>query len=125
MKLATLACGATVCATLLISGVAFAGGGKSACAPGQNAEVLIAHYGLGGGEPTGSPTPAGSVTTLGGAIAGGFYGNSSNAGIDVDAPANGHGVTPSISPGPQINGGGGPGTGTSIGGAIQAGCPPS
>ena len=125
MKLATLACGASVCATLLISGVAFAGGGKSLCAPGQNAAGLIAHYGSGGFEETGSPTPGGVVTTLGGALSGGFYGNSSNAGVDVDAPDHGHGVTPSISPGPQVNGGGGPGTGTSIGGAIQAGCPPS
>jgi hypothetical protein len=125
MKLAALACGASVCATLLISGVAFAGGGKSACAPGTNADALITFYGASGTEETGSPTPAGVVTTLGGAIAGGFYGNSSNAGLDVDAPDNGHGVTPSISPGPQVNGGGGPGTGTSIGDSIRFFCPPS
>jgi hypothetical protein len=95
-------------------------GGASDCSPGQNKGALVA---LDGGDPTaGSPTPAGSVTTLGGAISGGFYGNTSNSGIDVDAPASGHGVTPSISPGPQTVGGGGPGTGTSVGDAIQQMC---
>jgi hypothetical protein len=97
-------------------------GGASDCSPGQNKGALVAFYGAGGGEPTGSPTPAGSVTTLGGAISGGFYGNTSNSGIDSDAPASGHGVTPSISPGPQTVGGGGPGTGTSVGDAIQQMC---
>lgn len=81
-------------------------------------------YGAGGPEQTGSPTPGGVVNTLGGAISGGFYGNTSNSGIDSDAPARGHGVTPSISPGPQTVGGGGPGTGTSVGDAIQA-CHPN
>jgi hypothetical protein len=82
-------------------------GGASDCSPGQNKGALVAFYGAGGGDPTGptgSPTPAGSVTTLGGAISGGFYGNTSNSGIDSDAPASGHGVTPSISPGPQTRG---------------------
>lgn len=106
------------------SGAALAGG-KSDCAPGQNKAALLAFYGDGGFEETGSPTPGGVVDSLGGALSGGFYGNTSNSGIDVDAPANGHGVTPSISPGPQVNNGGGPGTGTSIGDAIKALCPPS
>lgn len=104
-------------ATLPFATAAQAGGAK-AFAPGQNKDVLILFYNT--VEETGSPTPAGHVTNLGGAISGGFYGNTSNAGIDSDAPDNGHGVTPSISPGPQVNGGGGPGTGTSIGDAIQA-----
>jgi hypothetical protein len=104
-------------AALLTSGAALAAG-KSDCAPGQNKNGLIAYYTF--VEPTGSPTPGGKIKNLGGAISGGFYGNTSNSGIDSDAPANGHGVTPSISPGPQTVGGGGPGTGTSIGDAIQA-----
>ena len=83
---------------------AMAGGGNSASAPGQNKDALIFIYTV--LDPTGSPTPGGTVKNLGGAISGGFYGNTSNAGIDVDAPASGHGVTPSISPGPQVNGGG-------------------
>ena len=105
-----------------MSGAALAAG-KSACAPGQNADALVIWYSA--FDVTGSPTPGGVVNNLGGAISGGFYGNTSNAGIDGDAPDSGHGVTPSISPGPQVNGGGGPGTGTSIGDAIQAACPPS
>ncbi len=68
---------------------------------------------------TGSPTPGGEIKNLGGAISGGYYGNTSNAGVDSDAPARGHGVTPSISPGPQTVGGDGPGSGTSLGRAIQ------
>lgn len=123
MKKTILASTALVFA-LGISGVAQAAG-KNACAPGTSADLWIAFYGDGGTEKTGSPTPGGVVNTLGGALSGGFYGNTSNAGIDIDAPASGYGVTPSISPGPQVNGGGGPGTGTSIGGFIQAVCPPS
>jgi hypothetical protein len=91
--------------------------GASDVAPGKNKEALIEFYTT--VEPTGSPTPGGEVKNLGGAISGGFYGNTSNAGIDQDAPDSGHGVTPSISPGPQVVGGGGPGTGTSIGELIQ------
>lgn len=104
---------------LLLPNAAFAQG-ASAAAPGHNKDALIGYYGAGGLEETGSPTPGGVVNNLGGAISGGFYGNTSNAGVDIDAPAKGHGVTPSISPGPQVNGGGGPGTGTSIGDAIQS-----
>src|SRR3954453_5429406 len=106
-------------AALLTSGAALAAG-KSSCAPGQNKAVLLAIYGAGGPQETGSPTPGGVVNTLGGAISGGFYGNTSNSGASPYAPANGHGVTPSISPGPQTVGGGGPGTGTSVGDVIQA-----
>jgi hypothetical protein len=94
--------------------------GKSECAPGKNQDALVAFY-----SGTGSPTPGESVDTLGGALSGGFYGNTSNAGIDVDAPDSGHGVTPSISPGPQVVNGGGPGTGTSIGDSINFFCPPT
>ena len=104
--------------TVAMVSCASAGGGASAAAPGKNKDALITYYQL--VEPTGSPTPGGTIKNLGGAISGGFYGNTSNSGSDIDAPESGHGVTPSISPGPQINGGGGPGTGTSIGDAIQA-----
>jgi hypothetical protein len=104
---------------LTFSGAALAASAKN-CAPGQNKAALVGFYGAGGLEQTGSPTPGGVVNTLGGAISGGFYGNTSNSGISPYAPDNGHGVTPSISPGPQTVGGGGPGTGTSIGDAIQA-----
>jgi hypothetical protein len=97
---------------------ALAGGGASAAAPGKNKEALIAYYTY--VEPTGSPTPSGDIKNLGGAISGGFYGNTSNAGSDIDAPASGHGVTPSISPGPQTLTSGGPGTGTSIGEVLQS-----
>jgi hypothetical protein len=92
--------------------------GASAAAPGKNKEALILFYQF--GEPTGSPATGGVIKNLGGAISGGFYGNTSNSGSDIDAPDSGHGVTPSISPGPQVNGGGGPGTGTSVGDLIQA-----
>jgi hypothetical protein len=103
----------------LFATTAWAGGGASAFAPGQNKDAFISYYGAGGDE-TGSPTPGGIVNNLGGAISGGFYGNTSNSGESPYAPANGHGVTPSISPGPQVVGGGGPGTGTSIGDFIQS-----
>jgi hypothetical protein len=90
-------------------------GGASAVAPGQNKAALSALYGT-----TGSPTPGGTVDdNLGQAISGGFYGNTSNSGVSPYAPSNGNGVTPSISPGPQTVGGGGPGTGSSIGDTIQ------
>ena len=103
---------ATVAAVLALSTTAFASGD---CSPGKNADALLAFY-----AGTGSPTPGGVITNLGGAISGGFYGNTSNSGASPYAPANGHGVTPSISPGPQTVGGGGPGTGTSVGDVIQA-----
>jgi len=114
----------------LVGAFVFAGNaalaaGKSACSPGTNRAAFVAYYGEGGTEETGSPTPGGFVDNLGQAVSAGFYGNTSNAGESPYAPANGHGVTPSISPGPQTVGGGGPGTGTSIGDFIQASCPPS
>jgi hypothetical protein len=121
MKRTAMIISTAACAALLSAGAALAQG-KSDCAPGKNKDALIAFYGAGGDEETGSPTPGGVVNNLGGALSGGFYGNTSNAGIDDDAPENGHGVTPSISPGPQVVGGDGPGTGTSIGDAIQALC---
>jgi hypothetical protein len=92
------------------------------CSPGQNQDLLVLYYQL--VEPTGTPTPTedGLIDNLGGALAGGFYGNTANSGADADAPDSGHGVTPSISPGPQALGSGGPGTGTSIGEFIQLVC---
>jgi hypothetical protein len=97
----------TVTVATLVAGVsvlaapAFAGG-ASDFAPGKNKDALISHYQS--VEPTGSPTPTddGLIKNLGGAISGGFYGNTSNSGSDIDAPASGHGVTPSISPGPKV-----------------------
>ena len=114
---------AALALVLGLSGTAFAGG-KNVCAPGTNTDLFLEQYGAGGPEETGSPTPGGVVNTLGGALSGGFYGNTSNAGISPFAPDSG-GVTPSISPGPQVVGGDGPGTGTSIGAFIQLSCPPS
>jgi len=120
----------TVIATIgLVGAFVFAGNaalaaGKSTCTPGHNKPLLAALYGAGGAEQAGSPTPGGVADNLGGYLSGGFYGNTSNSGLSPYAPANGHGVTPSISPGPQTVGGGGPGTGTSIGDIIQL-CPPS
>jgi hypothetical protein len=110
---------AALTGALTFSGAALAASAKD-CAPGQYKAALVGFYGAGGPEQTGSPTPGGVVDTLGGAISGGFYGNTSNSGISPYAPASGHGVTPSISPGPQVVGGGGPGTGTSVGDVIQA-----
>lgn len=96
------------------SATAYAGG-ASTYSPGHNKAALATLYGN-----TGSPTPGGTVgNNLGQALSSGFYGNTSNAGVSPYAPSNGHGVTPSVSPGPQTVGGGGPGTGTSIGGLIQ------
>jgi hypothetical protein len=109
---------APIVALIIIAGAAapaFAAGASDA-APGQNKDALIAYYTT--VEPTGSPTPGGTIKTLGGAISGGFFGNTSNAGIDVDAPDSGHGVTPSISPGPQVNGGGF----CTLGGAMHGNC---
>ena len=121
-KIVSLTAAASI--ALLSYGSALAAG-KNECAPGKVKDLFLGQYGEGGPEETGSPTPGGIVQNLGGAISGGFYGNTSNAGVDTDAPDNGHGVTASISPGPQVNGGGGPGTGTSIGGLIKGFCPPS
>ena len=114
-----LTAGIGIAAVFALSAASFAGGGASNVAPGKNKETAI---GLAASDPdVGSPTPSGSVTNLGGAISGAFYGNTSNSGNNTaDAPARGHGVTPSQSPGPQINGGGGPGTGTSLGEFMQS-----
>lgn len=50
---------------------------------------------------TGSPASEdGTIKSLGGAISGGFFGNTSRSGADPDAPERGHGVSPSPSPGP-------------------------
>jgi hypothetical protein len=62
---------------VLLSGGAALAAGKSSCAPGQNKAALVGFYGAGGPQVTGSPTPGGVVNTLGGAISGGFYGNTS------------------------------------------------
>ena len=104
-------------ALLLVFASTASAAGNNACAPGVNQDLLVAFY-----DGTGSPTPGGEITSLGGAISGGFYGNTSNAGIDSDAPASGKGVTPSISPGPQTTPNPEPGTGSSIGDVINAFC---
>ena len=96
---------AALMSALALSTTAFAGAN---CAPGTNATASEAYY-----AGTGSPTPGGVISNLGGAISGGFYGNTSNAG------ATGHGVTPSESPGPQVIANPVPGTGTSVGDMIQ------
>lgn len=106
---------------LVSSGVAFAGGGNSDRAPGKNKAALIWYYT--NVEPTGSPTPGGVVDTLGGAISGGYYGNTSNSGVDPDAPDNGHGVTASLAPGPAKGGCAGVVPGASIGHVITGNGP--
>lgn len=105
---------AALMSALALSTTAFAGAG---CNPPANAALLETIYG-----GTGSPTPGGEVSNLGGLISGGFYGNTSNAGISPYAPTkpNGHGVTPSESPGPQFMPNPIPGTGSSVGDFIQA-----
>lgn len=77
--------------------------GKSEKAPGKNQEGAIAYYTV--DEPTGSPASEdGLIKNLGGAISGGFLGNTANSGADSDAPDSGHGVTPPASPGPTVGG---------------------
>lgn len=104
MKTLSFAAALAAAALLLAPTIATAASNK-ANAPGQNKDALITYYQT--VDPTGSPaSDTGLIKNLGGAISGGFFGNTSNSGVDPDAPANGHGVTPSISPGPQVNGGG-------------------
>ena len=98
--------GVAVISAIAVAAAAGAVGaaGKADMSPGRNKEASIVFYQL--GEPTGTPTPSddGLINNLGGAISGGFFGNTSNSGADSDAPARGHGVTPSVSPGPSIGG---------------------
>ena len=90
---------ALVAASWTLGGIAFADPTR---APGQNQEFLIGLY---QSETTGSPASEdGVIKNLGGAISGGYFGNTSNAGVDSDAPDSGHGVTPSVSPGPLVGG---------------------
>jgi len=89
--------------------------------PGKNKDALIEFYGT--IDQTGSPaTESGYVETLGGAISGGFYGNTANSGMDSDAPASGNGVTAPASPGPTV-GGCAAGPGASLGYAITGNGP--
>ena len=119
-----------VAAVAAAGGLAFAltapaalGQGASDNAPGKNKVLLIGLYGQGGAMETGSPTPGGHITNLGGAISGGFYGNTSNSGSNAaDAPDRGTGVNPSSSPGPVV-GGCTPGPGASVGYAITGNGP--
>jgi hypothetical protein len=77
--------------------------GVSDSAPGKNKEAVIAYYTV--VELTGSPaSESGLIKNLGGAISGGFLGNTANSGVDGDAPDSGHGVTPPASPGPTVGG---------------------
>lgn len=71
--------------------------------PGTAKDGYITYYQT--VEQTGSPVPGdGYIKNLGGAISGGYYGNTSNAGKSPYAPSRGHGVTPSASPGPFVGG---------------------
>ena len=95
-----------VAAIAVAGGLALAFGAPPALAqgvigPGQAKEIIISNYG-----DVGSPsTQSGYVETLGGAISGGYYGNTSNSGANTeDALARGHGVNPSSSPGPTVGG---------------------
>jgi hypothetical protein len=77
-----------------------------ATGPGQAKDLVIGFYAS--DADVGAPTPAGDVDdNLGMALAGGFFGNTSNSGNNLeDAPDRGHGVRPSSSPGPATIGGG-------------------
>jgi hypothetical protein len=87
-------------ASWMLGGIAFA---DPTNAPGQNREASIAFYQL--VETTGSPaSDDGIIKNLGGAISGGYFGNTSNSGESEFAPDSGHGVTPSVSPGPLVGG---------------------
>jgi hypothetical protein len=91
---------ALMAASWMLGGIAFA---DPTNAPGQNQELWIGFYQI--VEETGSPaSDDGVIKNLGGAISGGYFGNTSNAGVDSDAPDSGHGVTPSVSPGPLVGG---------------------
>jgi hypothetical protein len=87
-----------------------AAAGKSGASPGQNKDALIFYYST--LDPTSSPTPSGTVDNLGQAIAGGFFGNTANA------SATGHGVIPSVSPGPAVGNCSGVVPGSSVGDLI-------
>ena len=111
-----LVAAALAVATLALAAGPAAAGGNSTRAPGKNKDLLILYYTV--IEPAGSPTPSGTVTNLGQAISGGYYGNTYNAGIASDAPANGHGVTAPLAPGPASGGFAGVIPNSSIGDAI-------
>ena len=90
-------------AVLMLSTVAIA---APATGPGQAKDLVIGFYAS--DVDVGAPTPAGDVDdNLGMALAGGFFGNTSNSGNNPDdAPDRGHGVRPSSSPGPATIAGG-------------------
>lgn len=88
---------------------------------GQAKDDIVAYYTV--VETTGSPASEdGVIKNLGGAISGGYLGNTSNSGIDSDAPASGNGVTAPVSPGPLV-GGCASGPGASFGHAITGNGP--
>jgi hypothetical protein len=91
---------ALVAASWTLGGIAFA---DPTNVPGQNQELWIGFYQ--NDETTGSPASEdGIIKNLGGAISGGYFGNTSNSGESEFAPDSGHGVTPSVSPGPLVGG---------------------
>lgn len=87
--------------------VSFAFGGFASAngviGPGQEKDAAIFFYQV--VEMTGSPSSdTGVIDNLGGAIAGGYLGNTANSGVDGDAPDRGHGVNAPSSPGPLVGG---------------------
>ena len=102
---------------MAVSGPAFAQTGPLAITLNN---FVVDTYSSSGGDPLeygdgSSRLPNGHVDTtltLGDAIQGGFYGNAANTNRTNNPD---HGTLPSLSPGPQVNGSGGPGTGTTWG----------
>ena len=108
-----------VAAVMFTGNVASANNGVTG--PGQEQLEIILYYTI--VETTGSPaSDDGVIKNLGGAISGGFYGNTSNSGVDSDAPESGNGVTAPASPGPLV-GGCASGPGASLGHAITGNGP--
>jgi hypothetical protein len=88
-------------ATMMVGGIASAG--APANTPGKVKDLYIWYYTV--VEETGSPASEdGVIKNLGGAISGGFYGNTANSGVGSDAPDSGHGVTAPSSPAPLVGG---------------------
>lgn len=100
MKKLVLVLGMSAVVALASGGFATANG---VIGPGQAKDEVILYYQV--VETTGSPSSdTGVIDNLGGAIAGGYLGNTANSGVDSDAPDRGHGVNAPSSPGPLVGG---------------------
>ena len=92
-----------IAASVVAVGTSAASANEGVTGPGQVKDDIISYYTY--VETTGSPaTEDGVIGSLGGAISGGYLGNTSNSGISPYAPDSGNGVTPPASPGPLVGG---------------------